>query len=100
MPLLLTVAQATVLLSANVSFLAVPIVINNANDLTINITSANNTSGNPSFIANGNNEPLSIAAVVSQVSILTSLGSIIIGLLLIRQHRTKGKETATAAVST
>ncbi len=66
--------QATVLLNANVAFLAIPSVDNGPNDVTA-------------------------AQISSYLSIVTSIGSILLGLLLIRQHRVKAKETADDAVS-
>lgn len=41
---------------------------------------------------------MSPSAVLSQLSIITSLGSIIVGLLLIRQLRISAKESADDAV--
>ena len=66
--------QSTVLLNANVAFLAIPSVDN----------------------GNGN---VTAAQISSYLSIVTSVGSILLGLLLIRQHRVKSKETAEEAVS-
>ncbi|RDX39810.1 hypothetical protein OH76DRAFT_1413341, partial [Lentinus brumalis] len=63
------VLYATVLLNANVAFLAIPSVDNGPNDVTA-------------------------AQISSYLSIVTSIGSILLGLLLIRQHRVKAKETA------
>ncbi|RPD75534.1 hypothetical protein L226DRAFT_545397 [Lentinus tigrinus ALCF2SS1-7] len=63
------VLYATVLLNANVAFLAIPSVDNGPNDITA-------------------------AQISSYLSIITSVGSILLGLLLIRQHRVKAKETA------
>ena len=57
------------LLNANVAFLAIPSVDNGSGAI------------NP-------------AQVASYLSILTSVGSILLGLLLIRQHRVKSKDTA------
>ena len=37
---------------------------------------------------------LTVCQFASMLSIIASLGSIVIGLLLVRQHRTKAKETA------
>ena len=42
---------------------------------------------------------MSPSAVLSQISIIASLGGIIIGLLLVRQLRISGKESADDAVS-
>ncbi|KAI0720666.1 hypothetical protein C8T65DRAFT_735621 [Cerioporus squamosus] len=62
------VLYATVLLNANVAFLAIPSV--------------------------DNGEDVTAAQISSYLSIVTSVGSILLGLLLIRQHRVKSKETA------
>ena len=62
------------LLNANVAFLAIPSVDTGNGDVTI-------------------------AQVCSYLSIVTSVGSILLGLLLIRQHRVKSKDTADEAVS-
>jgi hypothetical protein len=61
--------QATVLLNANVAFLG---------------TRA---------------RALSSADIASYFSIATSVGSIVLGLLLVRQNQTKDRETATDVVS-
>ena len=66
--------QATVLLNANVAFLAIP------------------------SVDNGNGQ-LTAPQISSYLSIVTSVGSILLGLLLIRQHRVKSKDTADDAVS-
>ncbi|KAI0738982.1 hypothetical protein C8Q80DRAFT_1222247 [Daedaleopsis nitida] len=63
------VLYATVLLNANVAFLAIPSV--DTGDGTI-----------------------SAAQISSYLSIVTSVGGILLGLLLIRQHRVKSKDTA------
>ena len=68
--------QATVLLNANVAFLAIPSV-------------------DP-----GSNNNRTAAQIVSYISIVTSTGSIIIALLLIRQYRVKPRETVEEAVRT
>ena len=64
--------QATVLLNANVAFLAIPSVDNGSSSI-------------------------SPAQISSSLSIVTSVGSILLGLLLIRQHRVKSKDTAEEA---
>jgi len=69
--------QGTVLLNANVAFLAIPSVDN----------------GLPS-----KGHGRSVAEIASYASVLTSIGSIILGLLLERQNRTKERETAHEAV--
>ncbi|KAL7277327.1 hypothetical protein ACG7TL_009184 [Trametes sanguinea] len=66
------VLYATVLLNANVAFLAIP--------------SVDDGSGN-----------LTAPQISSYLSIVASVGSILLGLLLIRQHRVKSKETADEA---
>lgn len=62
--------QATVLLNANVAFLGTPRA-----------------------------EALPTALVASYFSIGTSIGSIVLGLLLVRQNQTKSRDTAVDAVS-
>ena len=53
----------------------------------------------PSQADEGDVSPsLSIAQSASQLSMVTSIGSMIIGLLLVRQHRTKPIDTAHDAV--
>ncbi|KAH9899337.1 hypothetical protein C8Q73DRAFT_638403 [Cubamyces lactineus] len=66
------VLYATVLLNANVAFLAIPSVDNGSGKLTA-------------------------PQISSYLSIITSVGSILLGLLLIRQHRVKSKDTAEEA---
>lgn len=63
------VLYATVMLNANVAFLTIPDVDPGAGEQTI-------------------------AKVFSFISIITSVGSIILGLLLVRHHRVKPRETA------
>ena len=65
--------QATVLLNANVALLAIPTVV----DGDGNVTSAQ---------------------IASYLSVVASIGCILVGLLLIRQHRVKSKDTAEEAV--
>ena len=48
---------------------------------------------------NGNASHLSTAQIASYISIATSIGSIILGLLLVRQNRTKSRENAEDVVS-
>ncbi|THH05891.1 hypothetical protein EW145_g4467 [Phellinidium pouzarii] len=71
------VLYSTVLLNGNVAFLAIPSVMSD------------------------NNGPLwySPAAVASQISIVASLGSIIIGLLLVRQLRISASDCANDAIA-
>ncbi|KIJ66552.1 hypothetical protein HYDPIDRAFT_67631, partial [Hydnomerulius pinastri MD-312] len=66
---------ATVILNANVAFLAIPGV--------------SPTPGSGSQTA---------AQIFSYISISTSLGAVVTGLLLMRQTRTKPRETAADAV--
>ncbi|KAH7924789.1 hypothetical protein BV22DRAFT_1119960 [Leucogyrophana mollusca] len=66
---------ATVVLNANVAFLAVPGV----------------------DLGTGGNE--SPAQIASYISIVNSVGAVILGLLLVRQNRTKGRESAEEAAS-
>ena len=69
--------QATVMLNANVAFLAIQ-----------------------SVDVNNNGGPYrSPAQISSYLSVIANIGSIILGLLLMRQNRTKCKETADEAVS-
>ena len=68
------ILQATVLLNANVAFLAIPSV-----DTGPYVRDA--------------------SQIVSYISVIASIGSVITGLLLIRQHRSK-KEVAFEVVST
>lgn len=68
-----TFEQATVLLNANVAFLAIPSVDSGDSSRTW-------------------------AQIVSFISIVASTGSIIIGLLLIRQYRVKPRENVEEAV--
>ncbi|KAI5120087.1 hypothetical protein M0805_001243 [Coniferiporia weirii] len=70
------VLYSTVLLNANVAFLAIAVVLSNNNGLLF-----------------------SPAAVASQVSMIASLGSIIIGLLLVRQLRISARESANDAIA-
>lgn len=61
------------LLAANVSFLAIPSV-------------------------DQASEEASWSQILSILSVIASIGSIILGLLLVRQHRTKSKDSAEDAV--
>ncbi|KAI0823006.1 hypothetical protein BC628DRAFT_1326187 [Trametes gibbosa] len=63
------VLYSTVLLNANVAFLAIP------------------------SVGDGSKQ-LSAAQISSNLSIVTSVGSILLGLLLVRQHRVKSRDTA------
>jgi len=71
------VLYSTVLLTADVSFLAVPNVMPN------------------NGIPRGESAPP--AVVATQISLITAMGSIIIGLLLVREHRKKASESAQVA---
>ncbi|KAI0763100.1 hypothetical protein BD413DRAFT_484729 [Trametes elegans] len=66
------ILYSTVLLNANVAFLAIPSVDTGTGQLTA-------------------------AQISSYLSIVTSVGSILLGLLLIRQHRVKSRDTADEA---
>ena len=75
------------MLTANVGFLAIPgVVISNINNRLI--TSAGQLS---IFV--------STAQIASSISMLASIGSIVIGLLLIRRHRSIQREDPAGAVS-
>jgi chaperone required for assembly of F1-ATPase len=76
-----------VLLSANVGFLAIPGVV------LSNLSGTNITSANQVVIFT------SPAQIASSLSVVGSIGSIIIGLLLVRHNRTKEKEDRSGAVS-
>src|SRR5882762_7576187 len=91
--------KSTVLLNANVAFLSIPDNINGNNN---NIN--NNSNGN----SNGNNNsrgsfqllrmPTTPMQLTSCLSIMARIGSIILGLLLIRENRNKAREDAGEAV--
>ncbi|KAF9236836.1 hypothetical protein BU15DRAFT_19368, partial [Melanogaster broomeanus] len=72
------VLYATVILNANVAFLSIPMV---------------NGSGNNSP------PPETSAEICSYISVATSLGAVATGLLLMRQNRTKRRETAEDAAN-
>jgi hypothetical protein len=67
------------MLSVNVGFLAIPGVVP--------------TNNNNSLISSTPSE------IVSYLSLIASVGSIVVGLLLVRHHRTKQEEDAEGAVS-
>ena len=73
---LIYVNSGTVLLNANVAFLAIPNIA----------TQQGEVSRSPSEIA-------------SYLSLAASVGATMLGLLLVRQNRTKNRETAEEAVS-
>ena len=83
----MTTFQATVMLAVNVSFLAIPGVVPSDSDAS-NLTS-------PRRIL------VTFVQIASFSSILTSVGSIVIGLSLVRFNGTKPKEglAGTLAVS-
>jgi predicted Co/Zn/Cd cation transporter (cation efflux family) len=72
----LIATKATVLLNANMAFLSIQ------------------------SVDNGGQRVLhrSAAQIASYISIVTSLGSVILSLLLVRQNRSKGRQTAAEAV--
>ena len=75
------------MLTANVGFLAIPgVVISNINSSTLTHASQLDI-----FV--------STAQIASSISILASVGSIVIGLLLVRHNRSKQKEDPAGAVS-
>jgi hypothetical protein len=79
--------QSTVMLTANVGFLAIPgVVLSNLNGSNIASASQVLIFTSPSQIA-------------SSLSVEASIGSIVIGLLLVRHNRTKQKEDPAGAVS-
>ncbi|OCH93194.1 hypothetical protein OBBRIDRAFT_832839 [Obba rivulosa] len=75
----------TVLLNANVALLAVPGIIPDSTDQS--------SAGNPSQNA------VTPAQISSYLSILASFGSIIMGLLLMRQNRMKGRDNVETAIA-
>jgi hypothetical protein len=75
------------MLTANVGFLAIPgVVLSNLSGTNISAASQVVIFSSPSQIA-------------SSLSVLASIGSIMIGLLLVRHNRTKQKEDPAGAVS-
>ena len=75
------------MLTANVGFLAIPgVVLSNLSGTNITAASQVVIFTSPSQIA-------------SSLSVLASIGSIMIGLLLVRHNRTKQKEDPAGAVS-
>jgi hypothetical protein len=81
------VMQSTVLLTANVGFLAIPGVI------LSNLSGTSITSPSQVFIFKSSSQ------IASSLSVEASMGSIVIGLLLVRHNRTKQKEDPAGAVS-
>ena len=81
------ISQSTVMLTANVGFLAIPgVVISTINN---NMQSATEFE---IFVSS--------AQIASSMSILASVGSIVISLLLVRHNRSKQKVDPASAVST
>lgn len=76
----LNLEQATILLAANLAFLSVP------NTILFDNGGTSDTS-NTSSSSSSQHELVSPAAILSYCSMISSTGSMIIGLLLIRQHR-------------
>ena len=75
------------MLTANVGFLAIPgVVLSNLNGSSL--TSANQV-----------NIFVSATQIASSLSVEASIGSIVIGLLLVRHNRTKQREDPAGAVS-
>ena len=81
------VIQSTVMLTANVGFLAIPGVI------LSNISGSSITGANQVFIFTSSSQ------IASSLSVEASIGSIVTGLLLTRHNRTKQKEDPAGAVS-
>jgi len=80
-------AKSTVLLNANVAFLSVPNVVNNLNN-----NNGPSSSPPPKIVQT------TPAQLASCLSVMASIGSIIMGLLLIRENRSKAREEASEAV--
>ena len=79
--------QSTVMLTANVGFLAIPGVV------------LSNLSGSTISSASGIYIFTSSSQIASSLSVEASIGSIVTGLLLARHNRTKQKEDPAGAVS-
>jgi hypothetical protein len=75
------------MLTANVSFLAIPGVV------LSNLSGSNLTSASQVVIFPSSSQ------VASSLSVVTSIGSIVNGLLLVRHNRTKQREDPAGAVS-
>jgi hypothetical protein len=75
------------MLTANVGFLAIPGVV------LSNLSGTNITSANQVVIFTSSSQ------IASSISVEASIGSIMIGLLLVRHNRTKQKEDPAGAVS-
>ncbi|OCH93199.1 hypothetical protein OBBRIDRAFT_749994 [Obba rivulosa] len=83
---------ATVLLNANVAFLAVPGVSNSSS------SGSNGDSSSSQSLAQTISSQ-SPAQIASYMSIIMSIGSILLGLLLVRQNRTKRREEVDGAIA-
>ncbi len=81
------VIQSTVMLTANVGFLAIPGVV------LSNLSGSSITNANQVFIFTSSSQ------IASSLSVEASIGSIVTGLLLARHNRTKQKEDPAGAVS-
>jgi len=82
-----TTTYSTILLNANVAFLSIYNVSPGSINGTDSISSANSPS--PPGIA--------VTQTLSYVSTITSVGSVILGLILVRKHRSKEKASAAEA---
>jgi hypothetical protein len=81
------VIQSTVMLTANVGFLAIPGVV------LSNLSGSSISGPNQIFIFTSSSQ------IASSLSVEASIGSIVTGLLLARHNRTKQKEDPAGAVS-
>jgi hypothetical protein len=81
------VIQSTVMLTANVGFLAIPGVV------LSNLSGSSIGGANQVFIFTSSSQ------IASSLSVEASIGSIVTGLLLARHNRTKQKEDPAGAVS-
>jgi hypothetical protein len=81
------VIQSTVMLTANVGFLAIPGVV------LSNLSGTNISAANQVLIFTSSSQ------IASSLSVEASIGSIVTGLLLARHNRTKQKEDPAGAVS-
>jgi hypothetical protein len=81
------VIQSTVMLTANVGFLAIPGVV------LSNLSGSNITSASQVFIFTSSSQ------IASALSVEASIGSIVTGLLLARHYHPKQKEDRAGAVS-
>ena len=79
--------QSTVMLTANVGFLAIPGVV------LSNLSGSSISAANQVFIFTSSSQ------IASSLSVEASIGSIVTGLLLARHNRTKQKEDPAGAVS-